>query len=177
MVDQVIRPARPEEAAELTGLSFRSKGWWGYPASYFEIWRGELTISAHDIAGKTVFVHEDKAVPGITGYYSLVLLEEDLMFSGGVLARGWWLEHMFVEPVYIGRGIGARLFRHMRETCRGRRITTVGILADPHARGFYEKMGCVYLGEYASTIPGRTTPHLAYCARASAVGDLSRDAR
>jgi len=158
----MIRPARPSDAAELTDLSFRSKGYWGYPAHYFEIWKNELTISASDLAGKTVFVCEDRSTLRITGYYSLVCLEKDLIFSGGVLVSGWWLEHMFVEPALIGQRIGTRLFHHMREICRQRRIRSIGILADPHAQGFYEKMGCVYLGEYASSIPGRTTPHLQY---------------
>ncbi len=155
----MIRQARPSDAAELTELSFRSKGYWGYPEHYFEIWKDELTISADDIAGKSIFVHEDHAAPVITGYYSLVFLKEDQVFSGGVLAHGWWLEHMFVAPLCIGKGIGTRLFGHMREFCLDRRIDSVGILTDPHARGFYEKMGCVYLGEYASTIQDSTTPH------------------
>ena len=152
----------PSDAAELTELSFRSKGYWGYPAHYFEIWKDELTVSAGDMAGKAIFVHEDHRSGRATGYYSLVFLEKDLVFSGGVLDRGWWLEHMFVDPVLIGKGIGSRLFQHMQEICLQRRIGSIGILADPHAQGFYKKMGCVYLGEFASSIPGRTTPRFQY---------------
>ena len=158
----MIRPAKSSDAAELTDLSIRSKGYWGYPAHYFEIWKDELTISADDLAARTIYVYEDRGTLRIAGYYSLVFLDNDLVFSGGVLTSGWWLEHMFVEPALIGKRIGTRLFQHMREICLQRRIGRLSILADPHAQGFYEKMGCVYLGEYASSIPGRTTPHLQY---------------
>jgi GNAT superfamily N-acetyltransferase len=78
-----------------------------------------------------------------------------------ILAHGHWLEHMFVRPLDIGIGIGTELFSHLRRRCRENKIAALNILADPNARGFYEKMGCHYVQEVPSTIVGRTTPHLA----------------
>lgn len=153
-----IRPAHQDDAPLLTEISFAAKGYWNYPREYFTVWQNELTITPAYIANNDVLVYEDDGVA--IGYYSLVELREDLRVAGSVLARGFWLEHMFVEPRRIGKGIGRRLFDHLRRRCRSRGIASLGILADPHARGFYEKMGCEYLREFPSTIKQRTTPHL-----------------
>lgn len=96
----------------------------------------------------------------IRGYYSIVYLENDLDVSGIVIAKGHWLEHMFISPDFIGKGIGTKLFDHLKTICTENGITHIGILSDPNARGFYEKMGCRYIKEYPSTIQNRTTPLL-----------------
>ena len=48
------------------------------------------------------------------------------------------------------------------EYIRAKNIAKVGILSDPNAIGFHEKMGCMYVEEYPSTIKNRTTPHLVF---------------
>ena len=96
------------------------------------------------------------------GYYSLVELKEDTVVAGITLPRGYMLDHMFVLPEFMGQGLGTALFNHLKLTCRQKAIRQLGILADPHARGFYEKLGCQYCGEIPSTIPGRTTPRFIY---------------
>ena len=154
----MIRPAYKEEARILTELSFASKGYWNYPASYFEIWKDELTIGAGYIEKNDVYVCIRETT--IAGYYALVELENDVVISGITINRGHWLEHMFVRPKYIGGGIGTELFGHLRKRCEGLSIKRLGILADPNSKGFYEKMGCRYRREIPSTIQNRTTPFL-----------------
>ncbi len=158
MQSKKIRRALPEEAAWLTELSFASKAYWQYPQSYYRRWQQELTITADYIETHDVYVCDDGSYP--SGYYSLVILQEALVMSGVVLAAGVWLEHMFVHPDSIGKGVGTLLFNHIRGLVEKRGDNSIHLLADPHARLFYEKMGCVYQGECASTIPGRTTPYL-----------------
>jgi GNAT superfamily N-acetyltransferase len=154
----MIRPAQAEDAPLLTRISFESKSYWGYPKEYFEIWKPELTITTDYISKHTVFLFEKARV--ITGYYSIVELRHDLRLPGITLNKGHWLEHMFIAPGHIGHGMGSELFTHARRLCETRGIAQLRILADPHARGFYEKMGCRYQGEYPSTIAGRSTPLL-----------------
>jgi GNAT superfamily N-acetyltransferase len=154
----MIRPARPGDAKVLTRISFASKKYWNYPEEYFEIWKNELTVTADYIAENEVFVYG--ADREIIGYYAVRLLPEDLMVSGVTLVKGFWLEHLFINPGHIGKGIGTRLFQHLRRRCEKVGIRELGVLSDPNARGFYEKMGFRYLGEHPSTIKGRTTPHL-----------------
>lgn len=153
-----IRRAKTEEASELTELSFASKAYWNYPQGYYQRWQQELTITADYIETHGVYV----CISGhrICGYYSLVELREDLHTAGIVLGAGIWLEHMFVDPEYIGETIGTGMFKHMCRVVEGRGGTIVHLLADPHSRRFYEKMGCSYVEEYPSSIPGRTTPYL-----------------
>jgi GNAT superfamily N-acetyltransferase len=154
----MIRPATQDDAAILTRISIASKGHWRYPLEYFEVWKNELTISADYIGKNEVYIYE--AGHEIVGYYSIVTLPEDLVVSGITLRKGFWLEHMFIDPPHIGKGIGTKLFRHLRNRCEENGINELGILADPNSRGFYEKMGCRYIGEYPSTINNRTTPYL-----------------
>lgn len=154
----MIRRAKREEAKILTKISFRSKEYWNYPQKYFEIWRNELTITPGYIEANEVFVFELDG--DVVGYYSLVELSEDIEVSGITIDKGFWLEHMFIEPAKIGNGIGTRMFNHLRNRCHSRGINELGILADPNSRGFYEKMGCVFNREYPSTIKNRTTPYL-----------------
>jgi len=153
-----IRHAKIEESGTLTAISYASKRYWAYPDHFFETWKNELTISPDYIRQNRVFVFEGKA--GIAGYYSMVCLENDMDFSGTVLSKGHWLEHMFILPAFIGKGIGTKLFEHLKIICRQNRINTISILSDPNAKDFYEKMGCRYVTEIPSTIANRTTPLL-----------------
>lgn len=154
----MIRLAKIQEAEMLTKISFSSKGYWGYPKEFYDIWTDELTIGPDYIKNNDVFVYENDGA--INGYYSIVELKDDIEVSGVRISKGFWLEHMFIEPRSIGKGIGTKMFAHLRKRCGSRAIKELGILADPNSRGFYEKMGCEYKREYPSTIKNRTTPYL-----------------
>lgn len=156
--EYMIRSARVEDAKILTKISFASKRHWNYPKQYFEIWNDELTISPDYVQKNEVFVYESDGA--IMGYYAVVNLKEDITINEVFISKGGWLEHMFIDPPNIGKGIGTKLFDHLRERCFKKGVRKLGILADPNSRGFYEKMGCVYIGEYTSTIKGRTTPFM-----------------
>ena len=151
-----IRPAEVADSEKLTEISFASKRYWQYPESYMQIWKDELTLSREYIAENDVWVYERDGLS--EAYYSIVRLEHDKDFDGYCLQKGYWLEHMFVNPGLIGCGIGTRLFDHIKAVYGNRSIREIYVLADPHARGFYEKMGLKYGGEFPSSIPGRTTP-------------------
>ena len=152
----MIRPAKINEFKTLTAISFSSKAYWKYPAEYFDIWENELTITPKYIEANTIYVYEINGK--IYGYYSIIELEENLEVSTVIIHKGFWLEHMFLLPEYIGQGIGTKMFSHIREICLSKGIHELGILADPNSKGFYEKMGCQYQDEFPSTIPDRTTP-------------------
>jgi GNAT superfamily N-acetyltransferase len=154
----MIRQAKIQEADILTKISFSSKGYWSYPKEYYDIWSNELTISSDYIENNDVFVFESDGE--IIGYYSIVALKHDIELVGVRLSKGFLLEHMFIEPRSIGKGIGKKMFDHLRQRCGDRGINKLGILADPNSKRFYEKMGCEYRREYPSTIKNRTTPYL-----------------
>ena len=147
----VIRRAVPGEAARLTEVSFAAKRYWGYPEAYFAVWAAELTVTERYIAENIVFVAESAG--NIAGFASIVRDPARNCFC---------LDHLFIRPEHIRRGAGSALFRHAAEYCRSNGIASFRILSDPHAAGFYEKMGAARLGETPSSIEGRNLPVFEY---------------
>lgn len=142
-----IRAARPGEAAALSALCWRSKRHWGYDAAFMRRCAASLAVSPAAIGDGLVWV----AVDGDDRPLGVVQLE-----LAGV---AFDLDKLFVDPAAIGSGLGAVLFRHSLAEVRrrgGRRLT---VLADPHAVGFYERMGCQFVSMAPSdAVPGRELP-------------------
>ncbi len=156
----MIKEAQVDEHRLLTEISFASKRYWDYPAYFFEIWEDELTLKRDYLIQNKVFTIRSEET--IVGYYSLVELKNNLLVSDITLEAGHWLEHMFILPAYIGKGLGKKLFNHCIRICSSTNIEKIGILSDPNAKGFYLKMGCKFISDYPSTIAERTTPYLEY---------------
>ncbi len=144
-----IRPARPAEADHLTGLAMRSKAHWGYSEDFIVACREELAVSAADIADLACACYVCEVGGSIAGYFMVAPVSGDV----------WELEALFVEPVYIGQGIGRRLLYRARTEAAGRGAGRMLIQGDPHAEAFYRAAGAVRVGERASeSIPGRLLP-------------------
>lgn len=142
-----LRPATPDECAALSDLCFRSKGHWGYEAAFLEACREELTIRREDI-GDLLRVAE---IAGqVAGIAQLARNDSD-----------WMVEKLFVDPPFIGKGIGAMLMRWMIGAAKARGAASLVIEADPGAASFYRRFGARDAGEAASgSIPGRFIPRL-----------------
>jgi GNAT superfamily N-acetyltransferase len=65
------------------------------------------------------------------------------------------VEHLWVLPDFIGKGIGAKLFRRMLAKCREMGVKVLEIESDPNAQGFYERMGARKVGEVVSQVDGQ----------------------
>jgi GNAT superfamily N-acetyltransferase len=76
------------------------------------------------------------------------------------IGRGdvWWLDDLWIEPNWMARGIGSRVYRHAAE--RGRQAGAVRMEweAERNALGFYEKMGGRYLRDSEPGVWGRVSP-------------------
>jgi GNAT superfamily N-acetyltransferase len=143
-----IRPARADEATELTELVLRSKAHWGYDEEFLAACRDELAIAADDVARRRVVVAEDET--GVRGVASLEGAPPD-----GELGL------LFVEPRAIGTGVGGALYRHVLATAAALGFTRLRIEADPHAEPFYLAMGARRIGAVPSgSLPGRELPLL-----------------
>jgi len=121
-----------------------------------ERWKDELTITPAYIESNTVFVGEleDK----IVGFYSLIEIQQDLEIRSVLIEKGTWLDHMFILPEYIGKGIGTTFTTHMKAYLSEKRVDKVLIFVDPNAKGFYERVGAKFRRESDSSIPGRKIP-------------------
>ena len=74
------------------------------------------------------------------------------------------LDHLWILPEAMGRGIGRTLFRHALTQARRLGCRAVQIEADPNAEGFYVRMGARRTGVTLSTIEkqSRELPLLQY---------------
>jgi len=154
--DTLIRTAKPEDSDGLTEIAFSSKRYWSYPEAYIELWRDELTITPEYITNNQVFVAVVDGVPH--GFSSVIQVEKTYWVGQICIEAGYWLDHLFISPASIGRGIGSGLLEHARKTCRTQGIAALSIFVDPNAVGFYEKAGAVFIKNVPSSIPGRMLP-------------------
>ncbi len=137
-----VSPAHPDEAETLTAIAFAAKGHWGYPAHWMDWWRPQLTVTAASVAGGET--HVVREAERILGFVALRQEEETLR-----------LEDLFVLPAEMRRGVGAALFRHARERARELGFEYFEWDSDPHAAGFYERMGAERIGTYRMTLEGQ----------------------
>lgn len=142
-----IRAARPTEAEALTRLAHASKAHWGYSAAFLDAAAADLTLSPEFLASHDVFVLDEEGVA--VAFYSLATMRDATS-----------VEHFFVAPAAIGRGMGARLFSHLVATAAERGVTRLHIGSDPNAEGFYLRQGARRIGTVASIVPGRVIPLL-----------------
>jgi len=151
-MEMIIRSATGDDADALSDLAHRAKAHWGYPASWMREWDPQLTIIPGYLEAHDVWVAERDGT--IVGMCAL----EDL-------GRRWSLEHVWVEPSAHGGGIGRALVTRALEEVRRRRPGVVELLADPFARGFYERLGARHAGDVAAPMPGakdRTLPRFEF---------------
>ncbi|HEV2840936.1 MAG TPA: GNAT family N-acetyltransferase [Chthoniobacterales bacterium] len=123
---QIVR-AKPEDADALTAIAHAAKRHWGYPEHWIESWRDTLTIRAECIAANVAYVAMVDARPA--GFY-LLTNETD----------GLHLDHLWIVPSAMGRGIGRALFEHAVAQAKGLEHRSLKIEADPNAEGFYTQM-------------------------------------
>ena len=124
----VIRPGDPGEGARLKEIALAAKGFWGYEPERVREWADQGDFSPERLRELTVFVAE--ADGRAIAWASLIARDEVA-----------WLEDLWVEPDWIGKGVGARLFRHAADHARSSGAHALEWEAEPNALGFYEKMG------------------------------------
>ena len=149
--DFLILRARPDDSATLTEIAFAAKRHWGYPERWIVKWANLLTIDPRLIADQETYVAYVDGVP--VGFYSLKARADRMN-----------LEHLLVLPDAMGHGVGRALFVHavQRMKASGREI--LEIESDPHALGFYERMGARRAGATVTKWEGqpRELPVLIY---------------
>ena len=155
-VEIYIRSADISEYQTLTDISFAAKRHWNYPEEYYERWKDELTITEDYINKNIVYVavKENELI----GFYSIVENPQDFWAGKVFVAKGFWLEHIFIKPVYHKSGIGRQLIHHARKIASDKKIEKLLVFVDPFARGFYDKIGANYIKDSQSSIEERTIP-------------------
>ena len=124
---------------ELVALTMRSKASWGYHEDFMARF-GETSVTRELVGvgrGCVVAFDGHRAV-------GFAVLDDEKERA--------WLEDLWVEPGYFGRGVGRALVGDCVKRSRdwGRRV--LELESDPHAEGFYLRLGAVRVGERASAV-------------------------
>lgn len=135
-----------KDLAVINQITIRSKSYWDYPAEWIDSWREELTIEPSYLKDNQLA----KAIDGgmICGFYALKPINEKRIS----------LSYLFIDPVYIGKGIGKALLQHAIAFCKGNGFEFIQVESDPNAERFYEYNGFRTYENKLSSIEDRYLP-------------------
>jgi GNAT superfamily N-acetyltransferase len=140
-----IRGGRADEADQLREIAFVSKSHWGYDPKWVRRWIEAGGFSVQALGQREIYVAEvDNATAGWASWIS----------KGDVC----WLDDLWIQPAWIGRGIGTILWGHVAEQAAARGARWMEWEAEPNAVGFYQKMGGRYLRDSEEKEWGRALP-------------------
>jgi GNAT superfamily N-acetyltransferase len=142
----IISAARLDETECLTRLALASKRHWGYDDAFMERCASELTVRESDLEAYRVLVA--RKAEAVLGFYQLIPFDESCVE----------LDMLFVEPRFIGEGVGGALMRHAIDVARDDGALTLRIVSDPCAAPFYEHFGAVLVGTSIASSTGRSLP-------------------
>lgn len=139
-----IRRAHPTEAATLTAIAVAAKRHWHYAEALMRLWSDSLRVTPARIEQQAIYVAtvDDEVI----GFYALIPTTAPEVYE---------LDDLWIRPDSIGQGIGRQLFAHAAAFARAQGGTTLQLVAEPNALGFYQKMGMSKVGERTSQPPGR----------------------
>jgi GNAT superfamily N-acetyltransferase len=143
-----VRDGREDDFARLREIAGDAKAHWGYDRARVDEWVEAGGFESESLRERLVYVAEAEGEP--VGWAALI-------------PRGpvGWLEDLWIEPEWIGRGAGRLLFEHVAERARELGAERLEWEAEPNARGFYERMGAAYLRDSEVSEWGRVLDILA----------------
>ena len=151
-----IRPAHPDEAAEISRLAIAPKAHWGYDDGAMEIFARELTLDPADLVARSAHVAGEAG--SLLGFYTLAGRDVSSLDLGESSLE---LEHLYVRGDRLREGLGSLLLEHAGANARERGVSRLLIQVDPNAEGFYAKAGAEVIERIPTSIPGRTLPLMA----------------
>lgn len=144
-----IRQARIEEQDKLSEIAIRSKAYWGYSEGFMQACKYELTVTDEKISSSDyqyIVACEQAQIKGFAGLQR-------------ISTQICELDGLFVDPEFIGKGIGRLLFEHALTVLKSQNFKMLHIHSDPHASDFYQKMGASFIRQVPSgSIDGRQLP-------------------
>jgi GNAT superfamily N-acetyltransferase len=124
------------ESTELTSLIVKAKAYWEYPKEWLDAWKLDLKITPSFIEDNEVVLLTTEEIT--IGFFGLQCRSVD---------KAAYLEHLWVDPKYIGEGYGRLLFELACNKAAKIGHKTMELLADPNAEGFYSRMGATKIDE------------------------------
>lgn len=144
-----FREANRNDIETLSAIAIAAKAHWGYPSSWLKLWEEFLTVTIEQVQSNTIFVCElQEKIVGFIG----ISVEKNLAE----------IEHLWVLPEFMGRGIGRDLFKYALKWCRDNAINQLKVVSDPNALGFYKALGGKVIGMEDSIPQPRVLPVLQF---------------
>jgi predicted N-acetyltransferase YhbS len=131
----LIRPAREDEQKPLEALQWRASLENEGDRAFLMANPDVINLPLQQIQDGLVFVAELNG--SVVGYVSLRVYAK----------RKMELEGLFTEPTHWRQGIGRHLVLRAIEASRSQGARTMIVFANPHALGFYHRMGFIKEGE------------------------------
>ena len=143
-----FKPALPEEFEILSDLAIESKSHWGYSPEQLDLWRPGLRVEKEYIRRNTVrTIWSDSQ---LVGFFAIKAGKENE------------LEHLWLLPRVIGKGVGTRAFEEIKKEGALLGMKSLFIVSDPNAEDFYLKQEAKRIGEVESIPQNRFLPKLRY---------------
>lgn len=140
-----------QDLAKINEIMRSSKAHWGYNQSFMDEFMDRFCVTENCIKELKIYcVYIDDEMRGFYGFKK----NEDGQDE---------LDLLFLEPSYIGKGLGWQLWKLCLDTAIELKIREFIIFADPNAEEYYLKMGCVRTGTTPSPMSlDRYIPILRY---------------
>lgn len=146
-----FKKAKVEQTNVLTDLALRSQTvWYGDEGDFFDKVREHVAIPMSRVEYSLVYTMSDDDV--VIGFFSLVFEEDN-----------GCLKDFYVDPRYIGKGFGKKMWFYMLEVATNHFLMDIEFVSEPLAEGFFQKMGSVKIGEKVShTMDNHKLPIMCY---------------
>jgi GNAT superfamily N-acetyltransferase len=139
--DPHIRRATAGDTPTLSVIAQAAKAHWGYPAEWLARWEPGLTFVPADLDRFEIYVIEEAG--------------RTLGFSATLAGTPRWiLDHLWVLPEAMGRGLGRRLVAHALARATAAGAVGLEIESDPNAEDFYRRLGARRVGWSTAAVPG-----------------------
>ena len=123
-----IERAAADDARTLTEIAFAAKRHWQYPETWIRRWENVLTITPEYIVRHPTFV---AAIDGESAGFCALRIE----------ASEAWLDHLWVRPSFMRRGVGRALFRRAEAFARAAGAKRLKIVGAPPRRAILRPNG------------------------------------
>jgi GNAT superfamily N-acetyltransferase len=137
-----IREGAEADFERLRAIAVEAKAHWGYDRALVEEWAQGGDFEPESLRRRLLYVAEEDGRP---------------VAWAALIPRGevGWLEDLWVDPAWIGRGLGRALFERVATEARQRGARQLEWEAEPNAQGFYRHMGAGYRRDSEETEWGR----------------------
>ena len=145
-----IYEAKEKDVDELNRIAYESEAYWGYDSEYMRKFEEVYKVTEDYIRKNPTFVLVEGKL--IIGFYSISVEDKEAE-----------LELFYIDPQRIGKGYGKKMWNHLINYCKSVGINSFSLVTSPQAKGFYEKMGAIMIGEVDSLLrKGRKIPRLKF---------------